>query len=746
MSSQSRLLLVLALPAATAPVVTLAAELRSEPPHVHATRLSKAPVIDGKLDEPVWQDAALITDFKQIKPGDGAPASERTEVRVGFDKDNLYIGAHMVDRRGPGAITASVMKQGSRLPDDDRLGIILDPFGTGRGAYRFEVNLNGVRNDMLYQGGQPQGEWTVIWDAAASLTEDGWSAEIALPFKTLPFDPNVKAWGFNVNRAIRGRAEEAVWVSRNRAWGPTITGLLTGIEGVDRGLGLDIVPTLGLRSMRYYATDRTDKEANPSLDLYYRLTPSLNASLTLNTDFSATDADDRQVNLTRFNLFFPEKRDFFLKDADLFDFGRIGGSGDSSFQPRSGTRSARESGRPFFSRKLGLSPVGTPVDLNYGGKLSGRMGRWRIGMLTVRQDDFVPTSGSNIDASTVGVARIAADVLSESSVGMVATFGDPGTNSSNSLVGADFLFQNTRFPGGRTLEAEGWVQHSDSNTAVGNQNAFGFGARLIDTAGLRYGASFKQIGRGFRPALGFVSRAGIRAFNADGGYTNLVRGSLVQSVFTGLDVERIEDVNGTLQSQALALRPIEMESSRRDVLKLYYMFNTEVLATPFTIFSNVNKRVVIPVGRYPFQDYGFDFTTGQQRRLGTKVNFRRGEFYDGKRLAMGGEVSWKQSKHFAVRGSYDFNDITLPAGKFSTRILSAGVDINFSSRMFWTNLFQYDNVSEVAGFQSHLHYIPKAGQEFNLIVNKASEDLDRDGHFRSLTTEYGARLSYTLRF
>lgn len=741
MPSRSRLLLALALPAAA-----LGAELKSEAPHIHAARLPQSPVIDGKLDEPVWQQASVITELVQIKPGDGTPVSERTEVRVGFDKDNLYIGARMVDRRGPGAISANVMKQGSRLPDDDRLGIILDPFGTGRGAYRFEVNLNGVRNDMLYQGGQPQGEWTVIWDAAASLTDDGWSAEISLPFKTLPFDANVKAWGFNVSRAIRGRAEEAVWVARNRAWGPSITGDLTGIQDVDRGLGLDVVPTLGLRSMRYYAQDHTDHEANPSLDLYYRLTPSLNASLTLNTDFSATDADDRQVNLTRFSLFFPEKRDFFLKDADLFDFGRIGGAGDSNYQLRSGSRAARESGRPFFSRKLGLSPVGTPVDLNYGGKLSGRVGRWRIGMLTVRQDDYVPTTGATINASTVGVARIAADVLSESSVGFVSTFGDPGTNSSNSLVGGDFLYQNTRFPGGRTLEAEGWVQHSDSNTAVGDQNAFGVGARLIDTAGWRYGASYKQIGRGFRPALGFISRAGIRSYNIDGGYTSLVRGKLVQSIFTGLDAERIEDIGGALQSQALALRPIEMESSRRDVLKLYYMFNTEVLAAPFTIFSSVNKRVVIPVGRYDFKDYGFDFTTGQQRRLGTRVNLRRGEFYDGKRLALGGELNWKQSKHFAIRGSYDFNDITLPAGKFSTRILGVGVDINFSSRLFWTNLFQYDNVSEVAGLQSHLHYIPKAGQEFNLIVNKASEDIDRDGHFRSLTAEYGARLSYTFRF
>jgi hypothetical protein len=715
-------------------------------PRVQATRIDQAPVIDGRLDDPQWAQAALITDLRQIKPGDGDAPSEATELRIAYDKDALYIGAHMIDRRGPAAITATVMKQGARLADDDRIAIIIDPFGTGRGAYRFEVNLNAVRNDMLYQGGQPQPEWTVIWDTAATLTDDGWSAEIALPFKTLPFDPDVEAWGFNASRAIRSRAEEDVWVARNRGWGPSITGQLTGIRDVDGGMGLDIVPTLGLRALRYYPQDRNDQEANPSLEMYYRLTPALSASLTVNTDFSATDADDRQVNLTRFSLFFPEKRDFFLKDADLFDFGRIGGPGDPNYQLRSAARSARESGRPFFSRRLGLSSFGTPVDIDYGGKLSGRVGRWRIGMLTVRQDRFVPISGPAVDASVVGVARIAADVLAESSVGFVATVGDPSTHRDNSLVGADFLYQNTRFPGGRTLEAEAWLQHSDSSGVTSKQDAVGIGGRLIDSDGWRYGGSYKQIGSGFRPALGFVSRTGIRDFDVDGGFTRLIRGPLVQSVFTGLDAQRIEAIDGTLQSQALALRPVELETSRRDMLKLHYTFNEEVLAAPFTIYSNVKRSVVIPAGRYPFNDYGFDFTTGQQRRLGTRLTFRRGEFYDGHRLTAGGELSWKQSRHFAIRGSYDFNDITLPAGTFSTRIVAAGADINFSARLFWTNLFQYDNVSETAGFQSRLFYIPKAGQQLNLIVNRSSEDIDRDGHFRALTAEYGARLSYTFRF
>jgi Carbohydrate family 9 binding domain-like/Domain of unknown function (DUF5916) len=698
------------------------------PEHLDATRIEAPPVIDGKLDEAFWTSVASITDLRQIRPGDGTPASEATDVRVAYDKDALYVGVHLFDRRGAKAITANNMRQGARLPDDDRISILIDPFGTGRGGYRFEVNLNAVRNDMLYQGGQPQGEWTVIWDAAARLTDDGWSTEIAIPFKTLPVDPNVKAWGFNVSRAIRGRGEEDIWVSRNRSWGPNITGELGGIHDVDQGLGLDVVPTLGLRQLRFFGASADTREANPSLDAYYRLTPSLSASFTVNTDFSATDTDDRQVNLTRFSLFFPEKRDFFLKDADLFDFGRI-----------------PQSGRPFFSRRLGLSPTGDPVDINFGGKISGRIGRWRVGMLAVRQDSF--TSGtSRVNAALLGVARVSADVLGESSIGFIATTGNPSGNNDNSLVGADFLYLNSHVSGSRSVEGEAWVQKTTATGVSGDDAAFGLGARLVNTDGLHYGATIKQIGAGFRPALGFVSRYGVNDYNADIGYTRQVRGALVQSLGAGISANRIGTLGGTLQSQIVNLSLLDLETARRDKLHLYYVMNEERLTSPFVIFTNANRRVVIPVGQYEFNDYGVDFEPGQQRRLGVRLNLRGGNFYDGHRYFAASEVTWKQSRHLTLSAEYAFNDITLSTGKFSTRILSTGLDINFSSRLSWTNRLQYDNVSEIAGLQSHLHYIPKAGRELVLVVNHSSQDFDLDGRFRSLSAEYGARLSYTFRY
>jgi hypothetical protein len=281
---------------------------------------------------------------------------------------------------------------------------------------------------------------------------------------------------------------------------------------------------------------------------------------------------------------------------------------------------------------------------------------------------------------------------------------------------------------------------------VGSEAAFGLGARLADSDGWRFAGSYRQLGAGFRPALGFISQAGVREATAETGFMHVLRGKHVQQYFVGLDGDRVEHLGGGLQSQVVTLRPLEVESARRDSLRLYFAFNREVLAVPFAIYSSGSRTVSILPGDYRFQDYGFDLQTGPQRRLGLRLSARRGDFYDGRRSATGGELSWKPSKYFSIRSSYDVNQIRLAAGDFTTRVIAAGTDVNFSSTLSWTNLLQFDNVSEVAGLQSHLHWIPKAGREMSFIINHARQDLDRDGHFQPQNAEYAARLSYTLRY
>jgi hypothetical protein len=704
-----------------------------------ATRTATAPVIDGSLDDEVWQQARVIDDFHQIRPGNGAQPSERTEIYLLYDDDALYVGARLWDSE-PEQIAATTLRHNQRLGADDRLAVIIDPFNTGRGGYRFETNANGVRHDMLYQNvSQTNAEWSVIWEVESRIDEQGWTFEMVIPFKTLPFDPSIDTWGFNFARAIRRRGEENVWVSRNRSYNPSIVGRVAGFSGLDPGLGLDVVPSISVSQQKTYDPSTTDSETNPSLDVFYRVTPSLNASLTINTDFSAAEVDDRQVNLTRFSLFFPEKRDFFLNDADLFDFGRIGGRNFSA--DTASSQATRENGRPFFSRRLGLSSAGTPVDLEYGGKLSGRVGRFSIGTLAMRQDEF-----QDVEESDVFVSRINANVLEESSLGFIVTDGDPNSNLDNSVVGADFRYLNTRFPGGRVLEGDAWYQQSDTEGLTGEDSSFGLGIGMPNNTGLRGSVALKEIQENFKPALGFVNRSNIRDVTADLGYTHFLNGDFVLSAFGGVDIQRITFLDGGLQSETIVGRLLELETQSEDEFALRYHASREVVGEAFGIYEDESREVVVPIGDYSFDEISVTVSTASYRTFSGELTYRGGDFFDGSRRNVGGSVIWHPSSTFQLGLDYDWNDISLPGGEFVTRLLGLTTEVIFSSRLSWVNLIQYDNVSEVLGINSRLHWIPRAGQEGFLVLNHNVQDFDKDNSFHSSFSDLSVKFNYTFRF
>jgi hypothetical protein len=734
-----------ALPAAgqTAP----AAEPRKS---VRMVRVDTPPVIDGKLDDAVWQQADVITDFHQIRPGDGAPTSEPTEVYLLYDDNAFYIGARMYDSE-PELIVAPTMRHGQGLGPDDRLVVILDPFNTGRSGYRFETNPHGVRHDALYTNVSAfQSDWTVIWDTQASIDDKGWVAEIAIPFKTLPFDPTIEEWGFNFGRGIRRRGEEMAWVSRNRSYNASILGLATGLSGMDQGVGLDVVPSLAVGRQRAFVDgeDPFDTNSNPSLDVFYRLTPSLNGALTINTDFSATEVDNRQVNLTRFNLFFPEKRDFFLNDADLFEFGRISGSGSNDTNEAT-SRPSRENARPFFSRRIGLGPGGIPIDIDYGGKVSGRVGRFSIGSLAIRQGDFAAPGVTGLDATDLFVGRVTANVLNESAIGMVVTDGDPSSNGDNSLVGADFRFLNTRLAGGRVLEADAWMQQSDTPGRVGDDGAFGFGVNLPNTAGMRGGISVKEIERNFNPALGYVVRSDVRDTAFDVGFSKFFSGATLQRLFTGIDAQRFDLLDGGLQSEQFLFRLAELETHQRDGFRLRYITNKEVVDAPFAVYSDSadpSRSVTIQPGSYSFDEASIRLATGNQRVFSGNVTYLVGNFYNGERTNVAGNFSWKPSPHFILNLDYDWNDVELPQGNFVTRLIGLSTQVVFSTNLAWITLMQYDNVSEVLGINTRLHWIPKAGREGFIVLNHNLQDFDKNASFRSAAADMSVKFKYTFRF
>ncbi len=710
---------------------------------VRMVRADTPPVIDGRLDDAVWARAAVIDDFHQSQPVEGAEPTERTEVYLLYDNDTLYIGGRFWDSE-PEQIAAGTLRHRSlRLGDDDRIAVVLSPYNDRRSGYKFETNANGVKHEAIYQNvSENLPVWNTIWDVASTTDAEGWVTEIAIPLKSISFDPESDTWGVNFSRAVRRKGEEISWVSRNRSYNPSIVGLATGFSGLEQGLGLDIVPAVAVNRRKEFDPSGDSARTRPSLDLFYKITPSLNGALTLNTDFSATEVDSRQVNLTRFNLFFPEQRAFFLQDTDIFEFGRIGGR-NWDFN-RATSRASRENGRPFFSRRLGLSDSGQPVDLDYGGKLSGRVGSWSVGGLAVRQAEF-----GEIDSSDVFAGRASLSVLEESAVGFIVTEGDPNSNLDNSLAGVDFRYLNTRLGNSRVLEADAWFLQSDTEGLKGDDRAFGLGLRAPNRSGLRWGLATKEIQENYNPALGYVNRAGIRDRIADLGYTHIFRRGPIVSWFAGIDAQRIDYLDGGLQTQVVSFSPMDIRNRSRDRLIARYQATDEVLVRPFRIYrdpSDTSRQVVIPEGRYSFDEYSVQVTSGSHRNLAGQVTYQWGDFFGGERTNIGGTAAWRPTKHFTFRLSYDWNDIRLPQGAFVTRLSQLTTEVAFNSDLSWINLVQYDNVSEEVGINSRLHWVLRDGREAYLVLNHNLQDHDRNNSFDETLSDLSLKVNYTFRF
>jgi len=703
---------------------------------VQAVRVDTPPVIDGILDDAVWEHATPITDFHQIRPGDQTPTSEATEVRIIYTADAIYIAARMDDSE-PELIATPTIRHGQGLGPDDRLIVILDPFNTRRTGYRFETNLNGVRHDALYTTiNSFDANWSTIWDVKTSTYENGWIAEMEIPFKSLSMDQNTENWGFNFGRGIRRRNEEMAWVSFNRSFNPSIAGTLEGMRDMDQGVGLDVVPSLSVNRNRNFDLNTSGDDINPSLDAFYRLTPSLNAALTINTDFSATEVDNRQVNLDRFNLFFPEKRDFFLNDADLFQFGNIGNVGNSASSDGS-----QQNARPYFSRKIGLGPGGTPVDITAGGRISGRVGRWNIGTLAISQEGF-----GGVDSSELFISRVSANVLSESNVGMILTSGDPTSNNHNTVYGVDFRYLNTRLPSGKALEGDAWYMQSDTPGLNGDDAAWGFGVRSPNNQGWRAGFNYKEVQKNFNPAMGFVNNAGIRDVLADVGYTHFFRpGGRFQQVDMAIDGQRVYFIDGGLQTERIRYTLFEATTNTRDSMRLRLSGNREVVRAPFVVYSEPGRQVIIPPGDYSFDRGGFRMQSGNQRPLSFFLGGGTGGYYNGDRDNITSRIRW-QAKKFIIEGGYEFNDITTPQGDFITRLITLNTQYAFTPNLYWVSLVQYDNVSEILGINTRLQWIPKAGQEGFIVFNYNMQDTDKDNSFQALTADLSVKFKYTFRY
>ncbi len=686
-----------------------------------ATRTQRAPLVDGRLDDDVWQSATPIGELIQIEPVAGAAPSERTEVRVLYDDDHLYLGVRCFDRDLAGII-GTQMSRDAVLDPDDRVEIYIDTYLDRRNAYFFQMGPVGSKGDaVISNNGQDFNKpWDGIWEGKSSIDALGWSFEMALPFQTLSFRPDTDTWGFNLNRYLKRRDEVDRWNNPSAdisAFQISQAGDLTGLRGLHQGFGLDVVP--------FFHGDWTnprdgdaDLLGTPGLDAFYRLTPSLQASFTLNTDFAETEVDQRRVNLTRFPLFFPEKRDFFLQDAGIFEFADLGEDPVAL---------------PFFSRRVGLDDAGNEVPILYGGKLTGRHAGWNIGVLEAHTD-----RSANLGEKDLFVARLARNVGEQSTLGGIVTSGNPTGTDDNAVFGLDYNFRTSRFLGDRNLNSSVWALHSETQGVSGDDNAFG--ASLASRADLwSWSLAAREVQRDFDATLGFVPRRGIRSYSASLDYEPRPR-TWIRQYRHELSVGAVTDVDDRLQSGEVALQPIGFEHESGDELGLRLVGAREVLDSDFEIHDGVT----IPAGSYDFVRARFELESALKRPLSVSLALEGGDFFDGEREDAELALSWRPSRFFNGELAYEQNHIELPAGSFATQIGRARANVSFSPDVDWFNFVQFDNESDSLGWNSRLRWILHPGEELFVVWNQT---LERDGDALVTSFEEAAfKIGYTLRF
>ncbi|MGI9204595.1 MAG: carbohydrate binding family 9 domain-containing protein [Woeseiaceae bacterium] len=708
-------------------------------------RIASAPQIDGDLGESEWADATTVADLHEVQPVEFSAPSERTVWYAAYDDRALYIAAHAYDS-DPDAVVAQTLRQGGRLNSDDYLRVIVDAFNNKRSGYSFTLNPNGVRAEAIYATPtRPSDDWDGIWRGAARKVSDGWVMEMAIPFNTLTFDPGNDTWGLNFQRRIARRNETIAWQSRNGTVNPTVSGEAFGFDNLSQGIGLDIIPS----ASTVYTDDRelgtSDTELNPSVDINYKLTPSINALLTFNTDFAATEVDGRQLGLQRFSLFFPEKRSFFLTDFDIFQFGGVpvgGGFGNRTTGTRSGTN-----GLAFFSRRIGLTSDREQVDILAGTKVSGRIGDVDFGTLYILQDEYVTDDNDLVDQSDLFVTRVSSGVLEESSVGAIFTHGDPGTNDSSSLYGADFLYRNTRFGDNRSIQGNFWIQKSDNEGVDGDDLAWsavlGFPARL----GFEGGAQIHQVEENFDPALGFANRTGVRLYGGEFGHRTVREGSpFIQEISHGIEVTRWEYLDtGNIQSQEIQADFFSMRSRAGDFGRIDVSFQTEGLLEGEQPLDDLG--IIIPAGEYSFERVGSFIRSADYREWSFEFRIEDGGFFNGDRFQVRPEIEWTPNEHFNISFRYDHNKYDFPGVSAITRQMTLESEISFNSQLSLVTLAQYDNISDDIGINARLRYNLSAGQDIWFVINhNMSRDVSVDDRFHSTQSVAAAKIRYTFRY
>ncbi len=630
-----------------------------EPYVLHAPVLSAEPKIDGRLDDPVWQEAMEIDTFIQVEPEEGSPSTESTVVLIGYDQKKLYIAARC-DYKEPGKVVSVVLDRDGRLYDEDSFQVVFDTFADGQNGFLFVVNPLGAQFDALVrnEGDDVNYAWDSLWLSATSRTETGWVAEIAIPFRALRFPKAAsQSWGFNIQRTIIHRRETVLWkpVPRVTAGSSLLkvsqAGKLVGLAGIEPGRSLDFKPyVLGRIDRRSGTADESDFEAG--IDVKKSLSTDLTLDLTYNLDFAEAEADSQQLNLTRFPLFFPEQRDFFLEGANLFYFGERPDflkTPDKIF---------------FFSRRIGLTEDGEQqVQVLGGAKISGRAGRYSIGFLNLTTDEHRYGDRDGVERfeaqTNYTVARLKRDILEKSAIGFMYLRKDVESGPATSGAGFDWDLAFGKF-----LKTGGFVAETETPGRAADEWAGSMDV-VWQSPKVFSKLTYTEVGEDFNPEMGFFSRLGIKEWRGLFVYHVTKKEKKVRDIYYYDEFTRVTDRKGNVETQ---LNRLEMDMIWHTQAGIFVKVFDHVEALPFSF--EIRPGVVIPPGRYDFTHYFFGAQTVPSRPVFAFIRLDAGEFYDGdfQDVVVGARL--RPIRGFNTIVSYERNDVDFPAGDFTDELVS----------------------------------------------------------------------------
>lgn len=713
----------------------LAVQSPQQPESLQIRKTEQAPQIDGWLQEEMWQQAARIASLTQVEPEAGSQAQVNTEVLLAYDSRFLYLGFRCAEIPGRPLVRRQMRRDGSMV-GDDRVEWILDTFLDHTHAYHFQLSAAGARADALLSldGLIRNARWDGFWQAQVQSSDDGWTAEVAIPLASLSFQPD-QDWGFNVERFRALERTLDRWATPSQAFSLTkvvAAGRLTGLEGLEQGLGLEFKPYWKGSVARDSISRENDWKGEFGGDLTWRMTPTLTGALTLNTDFAETEVDELQINLSRFPLFFPEKRDFFLEDSQLFHFG-----------PVILSRRANPDYLPFHSRTLGLYQ-GQEVPLQGGLRLAGREGPLEMGFLAVQteQASFSTATGTTtVPDGDLWVLRPAFTLSRGMRLGALLTAGDPTSDSAAQTAGVDFRLQGKGLVDGTHGLNLYWMRSYDGQMGT-RDVAYGLQTALQTREWvLQY--AINAVGPEFRPALGFVRRRGFHKHRLVGRWEPRPEAgsSWIRKWLFQLDPTVYTDLSNDLESYRVPFRFFGLENQVGDRATLAVVAEGD---RPEQAFAPVPNSL-ISAGDHDWIQMELALSSAASRPFSAQANVQGGRWYDrGDLFHWMLEGEWRPNPNWRLAVAYQQSRAHLPGGDFTTRLERVRLDWLFSPDLSWQNVLQSDNISRTLGYQSRLRWILEDGREIFLVLE--SGWLDDGRRLAPTHSELSAKITYAFRF